>query len=96
MRFRLKPVEIEARRFEDDPEDVATHIEELTVWVRRGSTGEGSASHDGNKIYIHTYDGDTFKVRRGDWIVRDSANRFYPCTHRQLHEKYEPVAGSAQ
>lgn len=39
---------------------------------------------------VHTLNG-IVDVVVGDWIIKDSEGRFYPCNKREFEDTYEPV-----
>lgn len=87
MKFRKKPVEVEAMQFKtnNDPDDL--HMDAIVNWV----CGNGSrARHDGTDIYIYTLEG-TMRAEVGDWIIRGVNGEFYPCKPDIFEKTYGPV-----
>ena len=89
MKFRKKPVIIEAKQFRTNNEpNGSPHMDELIRWVngRRGNI----AHHDGTDIFIETLEG-THRAVVGDWIIRGVAGEVYPCKPQIFEATYEPV-----
>ena len=82
-KFRKKPVEIEARRFDFD--DVC--MRDVVRWCG----GElRTFIVDDPYIIIHTLEGD-HKATLGDWIICGVKGEFYPCKPDIFEATYEPV-----
>ncbi|HEX3781699.1 MAG TPA: hypothetical protein VHX38_18710 [Pseudonocardiaceae bacterium] len=79
-RYRKKPVEIEAMRFEsvNDGSVIAT-------WCG----GANEKSPEG--IDIPTLEG-TMRANLGDWVIRGVAGEFYPCRDDIFEATYERVS----
>lgn len=104
MRFRKKPVEIEARQLTDDTgawHDVYLWVEENTLGsfeplgVIEGrapcpASGVSIDPRDGRMI-IATLEGPHY-ANLGDWIIRGVQGEFYPCKPDIFDATYEPVA----
>ncbi len=79
MKFRKKPVVIEAMQFRRD--DTANDI---LAWANKGLGGddkanvECSADESGSTMRIHTLEG-TMVANDGDWIIKGVKGEFYPC-----------------
>ena len=84
MRFRKKPVEVEARCFRaSDPVPV---IHSLALWC--GGTVDWD--RDGRPtIEIATLEG-IMIARDGDWIIQGVKGEFYPCKPDIMAATYEP------
>lgn len=100
MRFKKKPIEIEARQFTGG--SVATEIVE---WIRRGNfaarhrahrpeikapNGELAQMLDPEHISIRTLEGD-MRADLGDWIICGVKGEFYPCKPDIFEATYEAV-----
>lgn len=94
MKFRKKPVVIEAVQwkgdnlhevisFTDGPPDVRSHHAGM-MWDKYRDLVE----KEGLKIY--TLEG-TMKAEVGDWIIRGVQGEFYPCKPDIFAATYEPV-----
>jgi hypothetical protein len=100
MKYRKKPIEIEAMRFPDSgPEqhDVAKWVEENggTLKLYDGMTEHGiKTSTDANWHWlggtIKTLEG-SMEVRIGDYIIRGIEGEFYPCKPSIFEATYEAV-----
>jgi hypothetical protein len=86
VRYRKRPVEIEAHRF--DPDFDSAEIAELADWC-----GGRIGGHDAPAIFIQTTEG-TMRADIGDWIIRGVAGEFYPCKPGIFDATYEPVIGT--
>ena len=84
MRFRKKPVVIEAVQF------TGVNFAELSAFCgndvqsARGSEGPNAA------LEIHTPEG-TMRASVGDWIIRGVQGEFYPCKPEIFAATYEAV-----
>lgn len=88
MKFRKKPVEIEAFRLLDD---LCNHIA-IVRWVQTGGH-DAYVSPMGSHITICTLEGD-MRADLGDWIIRGVQGEFYPCKPDIFEATYEPVEES--
>lgn len=83
MKFRKKPVEIEAVRLHPDTPD-----DELLEFMRvTGCPFEMTGDHE---MDIHTLEG-TMHADKGDWIIQGVAGEFYPCKPEIFEQTYEPA-----
>jgi len=97
MKFRKKPVEIEAMRFDpDDPDALVV----LLQWVQDNG-GEFlltvNESFEFAELEIRTLeDGKDGRAKHvaspGDWIIRGVQGEFYPCKPDIFDETYDAVA----
>lgn len=76
MKFRKKPVVIEAERFSAN--------EPLPFM------GQGVCCYNGDRWYITTLEGD-MTISEGDWIIKGTKGEFYPCKPDIFEQVYEPV-----
>lgn len=86
MKFRKKPVVIEARRF-----DVTrlTEQEALAAWCGGLLRGYKLDAVD-REIEIPTLEGD-MRANFGDWIISGVKGDFYPCKPDIFEATYEPA-----
>ena len=101
MRFRKKPVEIEAVRWDGTPESATRVID----WVlSQGGTanyicdngvadGECDLNPELHHLVIWTLEG-AMKASHGDWIIRGVQGEFYPCKPDIFEQTYEVVDAS--
>lgn len=88
MRFRKKPVEIEARRTgQDYDEDCA-----ILGWSGARAVGSDDDYPEGVLMVIDTLEG-TMEVSSGDWVIQGVADEFYPCKPEIFEQTYEAVSG---
>lgn len=78
MKFRKKPVVIEAAKFEPMkniwPAGVVAYLNSSTGYV------------------VNTLEGRALEVADGDWIITGIKGELYPCKDDIFRETYEPVA----
>jgi hypothetical protein len=77
MKFRKKPVVIEAMQWNGPPDDSALAAF-AGHWVSIGA-----------EVYITTLEG-PMRVSPGDWVIKGLANEFYPCKPDIFVKGYEP------
>lgn len=87
MKFRKKPVVIEAQQFVTNNDQDDQNMNELVLWVRGNG---GYASHDRTDIYVDTLEG-RMRATVGDWIIRGVRGEFYPCKPDIFAATYEPA-----
>ena len=86
MKYRKKPVVIEARKF-----DSIDNLEELKEWCGGNILKEYPFSVSENRsILIETLEG-TMKAQLGDYIIKGVQGEFYPCKPEIFEATYEPV-----
>lgn len=96
MKYRKKPVVIEAMLFKTNNEPNDANLDEIVEWVNSHAKGVTSlARHDSTQIYIATIEG-TMTAQVGDYIIRGVSNEFYPCKPDIFALTYEPVEESKQ
>lgn len=79
MKYRKKPIEIEAVRYD------GTNQDEIVFFV-----GENCRiNHDGF-IFIHTLEGNML-VSEGDYVIKGVQGEFYPCKPDIFEQTYEKV-----
>ena len=85
MRYKTKPVEIEAYKYQAELGN-----NRLMNWLaQQGANVTGWVFHDG-EITIPTLEGD-MKVSDGDFIIRGLKGEYYPCKPDIFEMKYEEV-----
>lgn len=82
MKFRKKPVVIEARQY------TGRNATELLGWI--GGT-ELEEDFLGDYIEIKTLEG-TMRADKNDWIIQGVKGEFYPCKPDIFALTYEPVS----
>lgn len=90
MKYRKKPVVIEAIQFTGTPPD-ATNATEIINWILDGDqTARFHLTEDDDAyIAIDTMEG-TMRADRGDWIIKGVKGEFYPCKPDIFDATYEP------
>ena len=96
IRFRKKPVVIEAVQFEGTTFDQARTVVE---WADQYAPHKVVISHSNprlNRAYeltIYTLEG-AMRAEPGDWIIKGMAGELYPCKPDIFAATYEPENGS--
>ena len=85
MKFRNKPVEIEAMQFDGTRRNVLEIIEQLDAMNESWYYSE----HD-KTLSIATFEGNMV-ANKGDWIIKGVAGEFYPCKPDIFEMTYEPA-----
>lgn len=81
MKFRKKPVVIEAEQFRPEAAPLP--------FAERGACNLGP-----NGWYVVTAHGQETRIVDGDWIIPEPDGRgFYPCKPDIFEKTYEPVSG---
>ena len=87
MKFRKKPVVIEAVQWDGTPDS----SEECRVF-----SGAGFALMEGEpKLLIETSEG-TMQASIGDWIIKGVKGEFYPCKPDIFDATYSPFPEDSQ
>ena len=82
MKFRKKPVVIEAMQFTDESKDRVFHF------VRCNTAAD---FEDGRPVLkIQTLEG-VMTAQVGDWVIKGVNGEFYPCKPDIFEKTYEPV-----
>lgn len=83
-RYRKKPVEVEAMRFDPDGD-----LRDLLDWLRvHGADAHYAPSS--RAIRIETLEG-SMRTNPGDYIIRGVKDEFYPCKPDIFEATYEAV-----
>lgn len=87
MKYRKKPVVIEARQWTGGPREAVFVID----WVLGGGgTARYVDFEDGERLHIDTLEG-TVRAAPGDYIIRGVKGEFYPCKPDIFEATYEAV-----
>jgi hypothetical protein len=89
MRFREKPIEIEAQQWlPADPRAAGSVI----AWLQMSGAAFRCADGTGSRtsLAVHTLKG-AMTVSPGDWVIRGVQGEFYPCKPDIFSATYEPV-----
>jgi len=86
MKFRKKPVVIEAIQFFDQPEELIN----IQEFMYGGDLRIDYQDIDDPKLKIETLEG-TMNASLGDWIIKGINGEFYPCKPDIFEKTYEPV-----
>ena len=90
MKYRKKPVEIEAIQYQRE-----ANIMAVQDFFGDGNGRELLFDADKNEYYIKTLEGN-MHLTKGDWIIKGIKNEFYPCKPDIFEATYEPVAPTPQ
>ncbi len=77
MKFRKKPVVIEAVQFSTNNENGSPTMDAIVNWANQGRD-KPNAWHNGTNIFIATLEGE-MRADVGDWIICGVKGEFYPC-----------------
>lgn len=85
MKYRKRPVTIEAMQFTEES------IDDLNDWLAEGGASfMFLQSPDRTSLAIDTLEG-TMMAHPGDWIIRGVQGEHYPCKSAIFAETYEPI-----
>lgn len=86
MKFRKKPVVIEAMQFDGH------NYREIQGWAHAGLPPEANSIivWDGFTMTVRTLEG-PLHAATGDWIIKGVKGEFYPCKSDIFAATYEPV-----
>jgi hypothetical protein len=87
MKFRKKPVTIDAMQFKTNNDD-GSSMREIEKWI---TDNGGKVRNDNTNLYIETLEG-THRADVGDWIIRGVKGEFYPCKPEIFDMTYEKVS----
>lgn len=90
MKFRKKPVVIDAMHFDGTPAGAVRLFALFDIPGGKFLPNYEDLSRDGG-ILIPTLEGD-MTATAGDWIIRGVKGEFYPCKPDIFAETYEPAA----
>lgn len=87
MKFRKKPVVIEAIQFTD----ISSINRMCNIWQKPFmDVADFDPNNDLDSFWIETLEGQHTAIR-GDWIIKGIAGEFYPCKDKIFQQTYEPV-----
>lgn len=89
MKYRKKPVVIEAMKFSTNNEVDSPTMDKIVNWINRGKD-ECHAWHNSTDIIIKTLEGE-MKASVGDYIIRGVNGEFYPCKPDIFEKTYDKV-----
>ena len=89
MKYRKKPVEIEAIKYVGGTAFSGVFAEEIPDWLREAF--KNNTMHwVKDELYIKTLEGD-HRVSDGDYVIRGVKGELYPCKPDIFEMTYEPV-----
>lgn len=88
MKFRSKPVVIEAMQFTDESKDQCFHFVTCNKYASFDCDADIKKARP--TLIIQTLEGD-MKAQVGDWIIKGTRGEFYPCKPDVFAVKYEAV-----
>ena len=83
LKFKKKPVEIEAMQFTDESKDCVRN------WVRCNTAANFSPNGD-PELHIQTLEG-VMVASLGDWVIKGIKGEYYPCKPDIFSATYEPI-----
>lgn len=91
MKYRKRPIEIEAMQWDGTPEGASSIID----WALSCSSGtirynDGPAAPEGGALIIDTLEG-VMVGQAADWIICGVAGELYPCKPDIFDATYEPA-----
>jgi hypothetical protein len=85
MKFRKKPVEVEAEQF------TGHNSTEIEAWfIGHDARKYFGVENGGRGVLINTLEG-TMRADPGDWIIKGIKGEFYPCKPDIFEATYEEV-----
>lgn len=87
MRYRKKPVEIEAQRL------TPATLDDIRFWLADFGMGSYPA-FDGTGLVIPTLEGDMV-AKWDDFVIKGVQDEFYPCKPGIFESTYDPVTVTA-
>lgn len=90
MRYRKKPIEIDAVHYSGSPESRRAVLEFTGVNAPNAGTIYWRALPVGGEIVIRTPEGDLI-ASEGDWIIRGIKGEVYPCKPDIFAATYDPA-----
>lgn len=85
MKFRKRPVVIEAMQFTNENKD------RVFNWIDGTRHYPGFDENNNPILKLQTLEG-LMTASLGDWIIKGVVNEFYPCKPDVFEMTYEPVA----
>jgi hypothetical protein len=87
MRYKTKPVEIEAYEW--------TGGNDVLTWAKNVSDGNGTSlayakDSKGETLVVYTLEG-MMRAKRGDFVICGLHGEFYFCKPAMFHAKYEVI-----
>lgn len=86
MKYKKKPVVIDAIQFKDDPDTLI----EIQEFMGGGELRISCANPDNPVLKIETLEG-VMEASVGDFIIRGVKGEYYPCKPDIFEQTYEPV-----
>lgn len=85
IKFRKKPVEIEAIQYQRED-----NINAIQDFLGDANGREFIYNSNDNEYYIVTLEG-KMKLSKGDWIIKGVKGEFYPCKPDIFEATYEKI-----
>lgn len=89
MKFRKKPVVIEAMQFIGPDPSRPDYLIAFDEWVA-ANQGKARCRYRGSMMIIPTLEGE-MEASPGDWIIRGVKGELYPCKPDIFAATYEPA-----
>lgn len=91
MKFRKKPIVIDAVPASELIDNAQSDWESLPAWIKE-AYDKGGMVFTSESIHIPTLEG-TMRADRGDWVICGVAGEIYPCKPAIFEATYEEVHG---
>jgi len=98
MKFRKKPIVIEAERLDGTHEGtqrIIDWVNACTPGFNQADSGTWAISSYYGAVTIKTLEGE-MTAQKGDWIIKGIKGEFYPCKDDIFKATYEKVEDAAQ
>lgn len=89
MRYRKKPIVIEAIQFFPPKVETLSYSLKFDEWVD-SRRADRKVTYRKDKLYISTLEGE-MEASPGDWIIRGVEGELYPCKPDIFEKTYEKV-----
>jgi len=90
MKYRKRPVVIEARQFDGSWASARPILNWMEPDRPIDRSGARWSDQGGGRIFINTLEGE-MTASPGDWIIRGVSGEFYPCKPDIFDASYEAV-----
>jgi len=85
MKFKKKPVEVDAIQFEED------QVEEVVEFIKSFQNNTDGFYISDNSVIVNTLEG-SMNLTPGNWLIRGIEGEFYPCQDSVFVSSYDPIS----
>lgn len=86
MKYRKKPVVIEAKQFTGEE----NNAEQLIEWIGKEVASKTPDHYEEQNVFINTLEGQ-MTASKGDYIIKGVKGEFYPCKPDIFEATYELI-----